>query len=130
MAEKLISVTPSNRPSSTILLQSRIRLRNQGSAGMRSGSGNVSSRYSQMRVDSMIALPSCRSVGTTPFGLSFRYFGIVLLSLKQIDLDGLPIESLCAHRNAHLLTADRIAEIVKREHGLLLAFRLLIVASR
>src|SRR6516164_2774580 len=71
MAEKLISVTPSNRPSSPILLQSRIRLRNQGSAGMRSGSGNVSSRYSQMRVDSMIALPSCRSVGTTPFGLSF-----------------------------------------------------------
>src|SRR5262245_38967421 len=75
MAEKLISVTPSNSPSSTSLLQTRMRLRCQGSDGTSSGWGNVSSRYSQISVDSITGLPSWTSVGTTPLGLSLRYFG-------------------------------------------------------
>jgi len=59
MAEKLISVTPSNSPSSTILLHNRIRVRSHGSAGTSRGFGKASSRYSQINVDSMIAFPSC-----------------------------------------------------------------------
>jgi hypothetical protein len=51
-------VTPSNNPSSTILLHRRIRVRCQGSEGISRGSGKVSSRYSQIRVDSMIGFPS------------------------------------------------------------------------
>jgi hypothetical protein len=72
MAEKLISVMPSNSPSSTSLLQMRMRLRSQGSAGTSDGSGKASSRYSQMSVDSITGLPSCTRVGTTPLGLSLR----------------------------------------------------------
>src|SRR5262249_60253005 len=121
MAEKVLSATPSSRPSSTILLQSAIRARNQGSAGMKSGSGNVSSRYSQMRVDSMIALPSCRSVGTPPFGLSFRYFGSYCSASNRLTLTDSQLSPFARIVNAHLLTADRIAEIVKREHDLPLA---------
>ena len=72
MAEKLNSVTPSNRPSSTNLLHSRMRVRSAGSFGMSGGSGKVSSMYSQISVDSMTGVPSCTSVGTTPLGLSLR----------------------------------------------------------
>ena len=72
IAEKLSSVAPSNRPSSTNLLHSRIRVRSAGVFGISGGSGKVSSMYSQISVDSITGVPSCTKVGTTPLGLSFR----------------------------------------------------------
>ena len=72
MAEKLISLTPSYSPSSTALLHSRMRGRFVAAVGIKGGSGKIPSIYSQINVDSMTAEPSCTSVGTTPFGLSFR----------------------------------------------------------
>jgi transposase len=50
-------------------------------------------------------------------GIERHIFRVVLLGLEQIDLNRLPVEPLGAHRNPHLLTAYRIAEIVEREHG-------------
>src|SRR3981189_3210497 len=38
-----------------------------------------------------------------PFGIELQVFGVVLLGLEQIDLDGSPVEPLGAHRNAHFL---------------------------
>jgi len=78
---------------STILLHNRIRVRSQGSAGTSRGFGKASSRYSQINVDSMIAFPSCTSVGTMPLGLSFKYFGsycsacaLIVRRFTQADL--------------------------------------------
>src|SRR6516225_10874781 len=71
---------------STILLHNRIRVRSQGSAGTSRGFGKASSRYSQINVDSMIAFPSCTSVGTMPLGLSFKYFGSYCSALNKSTL--------------------------------------------
>ena len=83
IAEKLSSVTPSNRPSSTYLPHTRMRARPAASFGASGGSGNISSTYSQISVDSITGTPSCTSVGTTPFGLSLRYSGSHCSSLNR-----------------------------------------------
>src|ERR1700761_7217354 len=75
------------------LLQRRICARSKAEVGTRDGCGNVSSRYSQMRVDSTIARPSWISVGTTPLGLSLRYSGRYCSLLKRSiysDVQGNP----------------------------------------
>ncbi len=62
--------THQQKYSSTHLVQTRICARSQGSAG-RSGlaSGNTSSRYSQITVDSVTIRPSWSRAGTCPLGL-------------------------------------------------------------
>jgi hypothetical protein len=55
----------------------------KGSDGRRGGEGKTSSTYWQITEDSRITLPSCTSVGTTPFGLSFRYSGRKCSNLRS-----------------------------------------------
>jgi hypothetical protein len=58
--------------SSTALVHSRMRARAMALRGLSGTSGNSSSRYSQITVDSISTTPSCTSVGTTASGLSFK----------------------------------------------------------
>jgi hypothetical protein len=60
------SATPSNRHSSTYLLQTRMWARPAGSFGTSGGSGNTSSTYSQINVESMTAVLSCTSSAPRP----------------------------------------------------------------
>src|SRR5947207_12050697 len=74
MAENLISVTPSNSPSSTILLHSRMRV------------GGYESRL-RKRVTEILAdqrrLDDRLSVVHEPLGLSFKYFGSYCSALNK-----------------------------------------------
>ena len=62
--------------SSMKRISARMRARSTGDFGVKHTSGETSSRYSMMTEESMTIAPSWSSVGTTPFGLSFRYSGL------------------------------------------------------
>jgi hypothetical protein len=54
-------------------ISARIRARRKGSAGTKvRPPGKTSSRYSMITEESITGVPSWSSVGTRPFGLSFR----------------------------------------------------------
>jgi hypothetical protein len=51
-------------------------------------------------------------------GVEFEIFRIVLLGLEQIDLARLPRQALLDQGDADLLAADRVAEVVERQHAM------------
>src|SRR5215467_6272882 len=61
-----------------------MRARASAVVGESDGCGNTSSRYSMMHDESVTGSPSCTSVGTTPFGLIWRYSGVSCSSLAKL----------------------------------------------